>query len=139
MRASLRTALRRLHAEEAGQSLVVLSLSMVVMLGMAALGIDVASWYAKHHQTQVVADSAALAAANCLAHPNGGPSGASLHFEAPTRPTRRTWRSPTQQRTGVTITASQVVINTTTDTVKVNPSATTPSAFASIAGIQQHH
>ncbi len=52
--------------------------SMVVMLGMAALGIDVATWYTEHHQTQVVADSAALAAANCLAHPNIGPSGASL-------------------------------------------------------------
>lgn len=40
---------------------------MLVLIGMSALGIDVGQWYLKHHQAQVVADAAALAAANCLA------------------------------------------------------------------------
>ena len=103
---ALRTALRRLHAEEAGQSLVILALAMVVMLGMAALGIDVATWYTEHHQTQVVADSAALAAANCLAHPNVGPSGASCSSSTDTTDATNVAIAYAAAN-GVTITASQ--------------------------------
>ena len=43
---------------------------MAVIIGMAALAIDVSQWYATRHQAQVAADSAALAGANCMA--NGG-------------------------------------------------------------------
>ena len=66
---ALRTILRRLISEESGQSLVVVVSSMTVLLGVAAFGIDAATWMAKHHQAQLVADSAALAAAQCLANP----------------------------------------------------------------------
>ena len=65
----LRTFLRRLISEESGQSLVVVVSSMTVLLGVAAFGIDAATWMAKHHQAQLAADSAALAAAHCLANP----------------------------------------------------------------------
>jgi Putative Flp pilus-assembly TadE/G-like len=128
------TPLQKLVGCESGQSLVVISLSMVVMLGMAALGIDVASWYTKHHQTQVVADSAALAAANCLAHPNTGPSGSSCSSNTDTTDATNVAVAYAAAN-GIKITASQVVINTTTDRVTVNPSATTPSTFASVLGI----
>jgi Flp pilus assembly protein TadG len=55
------------RAGERGQALVIVVLAMVVIIGMAALAIDIASWYQKHHQAQVAADAAALAAAHCLA------------------------------------------------------------------------
>ena len=57
----------RRAADERGQSLVIVTLAMVVVLGMAAVAIDVATWYQKHHQAQVAADAAALAGANCMA------------------------------------------------------------------------
>jgi hypothetical protein len=58
----------RLQDEERGQALIIVVLSIVVVIGLAAVAIDVAGWYQKHHQAQVSADSAALAAANCLAY-----------------------------------------------------------------------
>jgi hypothetical protein len=39
---------------------------MVLIVGVAALAIDVASWYQTRHRAQVSADASALAAANCL-------------------------------------------------------------------------
>lgn len=52
---------------EDGQSLIVVVIAMFAILALAAYAIDVASWYAKHHQAQVSADAAALGAANCMA------------------------------------------------------------------------
>jgi hypothetical protein len=49
-----------------GQSLVIVVLAMFVVIAIAAAAIDIATWYQKHHQAQVSADAAALAAANCL-------------------------------------------------------------------------
>ncbi len=100
--------LRRLLSDESGQSLVVVVSSMTVLLGVAAFGIDAATWMAKHHQAQVVADSAALAAAQCLAipgHPETIVLTARRHRcrRAPRVPTQRTQtRSPsiTQRQTG---------------------------------------
>ena len=126
--------LKRFHADQAGQSLVIISLSMVAMLGLAALAIDVASWYTKHHQTQVVADSAALAAANCLAHPNAGPSGASCTSHTDVTDATNVAIAYAAAN-GVKITASQVVIDTTNDKVTVNPSASTPAVFAGVFGM----
>lgn len=51
---------------EEGQSLVIVVASMFVIIVIAAFAIDIATWYQKHHQAQVSADAAALAAANCL-------------------------------------------------------------------------
>jgi len=60
----------RFRGDERGQTLVVVALAMVVMVGMLALAVDVASWYQKRHQAQLAADAAALAAAHCLASTN---------------------------------------------------------------------
>lgn len=40
---------------------------MFVIIAIAAVAIDLSSWYQKHHRAQVSADAAALAAANCEA------------------------------------------------------------------------
>lgn len=55
----------RLRGQD-GQSLVIVVLAMFVVIAIAAAAIDIATWYQKHHQAQVSADAAALAAANCL-------------------------------------------------------------------------
>lgn len=59
---------RRVSARaDSGQSLVIVVLAMFAVIAIAALAIDLAQWYQKHHQAQVSADASALAAANCLA------------------------------------------------------------------------
>ncbi|HWD70671.1 MAG TPA: pilus assembly protein TadG-related protein, partial [Solirubrobacteraceae bacterium] len=65
----LRQALRSFRGDESGQSLIVIVSAMTVLLGIAAFAIDTANWMVRHHDAQVVADSAALAAAQCLANP----------------------------------------------------------------------
>lgn len=56
---------------ESGQSLVVVVLALVVIVGLSALAIDVSGWFATHHRAQVAADAAALAAANYMATSDG--------------------------------------------------------------------
>jgi Flp pilus assembly protein TadG len=138
----LRKVLRRLR-DESGQSLIVTVSSMAVLLGMSAYGIDVASWYAKRHQVQVVADAAALAAANCLANP-GAHSGSINSASVPTCSSATDTTDATTvaidyaAANGMTITASQVSFGTGTTgagTVTVTPSGSTPSLFARALGV----
>ena len=138
---ALRTILRRLISEEAGQSLVVVVSSMTVLLGVAAFGIDAATWMAKHHQAQVVADSAALAAAQCLANP-GQPEHMDLNGTQTSIPACTSSSDTADADTvaidyaaanGLTITAGDVSI--ANNTVKVNAQATSAGLFASVSGI----
>lgn len=46
---------------------------MAAVLLAAMVTVDFSDWYALKHQAQTRADAAALAAANCLAHPDAGP------------------------------------------------------------------
>jgi Putative Flp pilus-assembly TadE/G-like len=52
--------------DQGGQALVLSSLFLTVLLGMAAVAIDVGSWYHADRQAQAAADAAALAAAQAL-------------------------------------------------------------------------
>ncbi len=108
------------------------ALGMFVTLAVAAGAIDVASWYQKHHQAQVAADAASLAAANCLA--NSGPG------QTCTSPTDTTDAIQVAEQiaadNGLTIAASQVQIDTTSGQVTVSPGTTAPSILAEAAGIQ---
>ena len=56
---------RRLHSES-GQAIVVMVLFLVVLIGGAAVALDVGSWYREHRQAQLTADAAALAGAQVL-------------------------------------------------------------------------
>src|SRR5256885_14447232 len=51
---------------ERGQAFVLTVVALVVLLGMAALGIDVGSWYKAQRHDQAVADAAALAGSQAL-------------------------------------------------------------------------
>ncbi len=65
--------IRHFRDDTRGQAMVIASAAMFIAMLMAALAIDTAAGYERHHQAQVAADAAALAAANCLA--NAGASG----------------------------------------------------------------
>jgi uncharacterized membrane protein len=52
---------------ERGQSLVLITVFMMSLLGMAALAIDAGSWYQTKRAVQAAADSSALAGASQLA------------------------------------------------------------------------
>ncbi len=117
--------MRRLYSDQGGQSLVIVAIAMLVMLGVAALTIDVGSWYTKRHQAQVAADAGALAAANCLATaactstaPNGDAALVATTIAA---------------ANGVPIPASDVSF--TGNTVKVTAQNAAPSYFANVVGI----
>jgi len=76
----------KFRRQEQGQALVLTVLSLAVMLGMAALVLDVGAWFRTDRQLQATADAAALAGAQLLptdvagakaealsyAHKNGG-------------------------------------------------------------------
>jgi hypothetical protein len=130
--------LRRLHTDESGQSLIIVAIGMVVVMAMAAFTIDVGSWYTQRHHDQVVADSAALAAANCLANPGAhsglGPSCTTSTDTADAQTVAVDYAAAN----GVTITTSNVSVNTTNDTVNVTASTTSPSFFANLFGLHSN-
>jgi hypothetical protein len=61
----LKFALTRLRSER-GQALILAALAMVVILGFAALAIDVGYWYSQKREVQNAVDAAALAGAQEL-------------------------------------------------------------------------
>ena len=61
----LKCALTRLRSER-GQALVLAALSMVVILGFAAMAIDVGYWFSQKREVQKAVDAAALAGAQEL-------------------------------------------------------------------------
>jgi hypothetical protein len=125
--------LRRLRSEERGQSLILVTIAMAIGLGFCAVGIDTASWYQKSHQMQVVADSAALAAANCLASPNVGPTGDICTSSTDFSDAKQVAVNYAAMN-GVQISTGNVTISG--NTVKVATAATSPSFFAQIFGIK---
>ena len=139
---ALYRALQKLIRDDSGQSLVVVISSMTVLMGIAAFGIDAATWMAKHHQAQVVADSAALAAAHCLANPGAAASSIVLHGTKTTVPSCTSSSDATDAdqvaidyaaANGLTITDSNVTISGSS--VKVRAPATSGGVFSKVAGI----
>jgi len=138
----LRELLRRLRRDESGQSLIVIVSAMTVILGVAGFSIDAANWMVRHHDAQVVADSAALAAAQCLATPNqastmlvNGTQQTVKCSSSTDTPDAQTMAIDYAAANGVSIHASDVSIDTTKDIVTVNASTTTPSVLARVMGI----
>jgi Flp pilus assembly protein TadG len=120
---SIRSLLQRRRGQdgELGQALVLTALAMLVILAMSAVGIDMATWYQKHHQAQVAADSAALAAANYMA--NGG--------SAPTATSTATTYAGDNQAT-----IGNVTVDTATKKVTVSVSIPAPAFLANVVGIR---
>jgi hypothetical protein len=112
---------------------VLAALMMLVVLGMAAMAIDLATWYQKHHRVQVAADAAVLAAANCLANSsstNTSPNGCS----SPNDPNAVTVARNMASANGEALASSNV--NLGFDSVTVTLPDTAPALFASIDNIK---
>lgn len=124
-RGRIRQRLSEARDDERGQSLIIVVLAMFVLLGMGALGIDMATWYQRHHSAQVAADAAALAAANYMA--NGGNAGSATT-------TATTYAASNQS----TIAASNVTVDATAHTVTVQVPVSAPPILASLLGIKQY-
>jgi Flp pilus assembly protein TadG len=124
-------SLRGVATDESGQSLVIIALSMTVVIAVSAFAIDVGSWYAKHHQAQVAADAAALAAADCLANSGSGKTCTSTSDVTDATNVAVAYAA----KNGITINANQVTVNPTSGTVLVNASPAAPAFFANLFGI----
>ena len=105
---------------ESGQSLVVVVLSIGLVIAVAAFAIDVGMWLARHHQAQVTADAAALAAANYMS--TGGSA-----------PTATTYATTYASDNHISINASDVTVDTGAKTVSVRVPTTGALVFAGIA------
>ena len=92
---------------------------MFAVIVIAALAIDAATWYQKHHNAQVAADSAALAAANYMS--SGGTASVATS-------TATTYAGSN----GISIPSADVTIDPTKETVTVTVPTTGALTFAGI-------
>ncbi len=65
---------------ERGQALVIFALALVALLGMAALVLDVGSWFRAQRRLQAVADAAVLAGAQALPYDAGTANALALDY-----------------------------------------------------------
>lgn len=101
--------------------LVLVAVCMVAFLGMAALAIDIGSFYHAQRQAQAAADAGALAAADDL---STNPSGVTVDAQS-------------LAQTNFPSASTATVSEPTSTSVKVTVSASTPSFFGRFLGITQ--
>jgi Flp pilus assembly protein TadG len=114
---------RRSPAAQCGQSLALITVFMMVLLGACALAIDVGSWYQAKRAAQASADASALAGASQL------PAGWSY------AQTAATGEFTTNKGASDTATYQNVTVNASNDSVKVTVTRPSSSYFAKLFGI----
>ncbi|HET9721277.1 MAG TPA: pilus assembly protein TadG-related protein [Solirubrobacteraceae bacterium] len=119
---------------ESGQALILTALAMTLVLLMSAVAIDMATWYQKHHQAQVAADAAALAAANCLANGKTTTSTGN-NCTSPTDTTDAKSVANQIAATNLPTSTDQVQVDTISHTVTVTASATPQVDFAGLVSL----
>jgi Flp pilus assembly protein TadG len=108
---------------ENGQAMVLTVLFLVGLLGMAALVLDVGSWFREKRQLQLSADAAALAGAQAL--PGSPANATSLAIQYATT-------------NGRPVTASDIAITSdlsSNDTIRVQAKSNPPGFFSKLFGI----
>jgi Flp pilus assembly protein TadG len=118
----IRRSAHRPSLSERGQTLALITVFMMSLLGMAALAIDAGSWYQTKRAVQAAADSAALAGGSQL------PAGWSY---------AQTTAAATYAKNGRasdTVSYQNVTTTTTNDSVKVTASRDGGSYFARLFG-----
>jgi Flp pilus assembly protein TadG len=120
-RRSFTDSLRRRSSEESGVVLVIVAGMMIAVLGMAALAIDIGSFYKAQRQAQTAADAGALAASQDLPLAKGSAAGDGTTYALKNYP-----------GAAATVTTSY---NGDSTQVRVSVTATTPSFFGRIFGI----
>lgn len=108
---------------ESGQVLALTAVTMVGLLAMAAFVIDVGAAYRLHRRTQAAADASALAAAQML--PDTATATSISNGKA------------AQNLPDGTVTPSYSQTYAANDTVTATASASTPSFFAKVVGVNQ--
>jgi Flp pilus assembly protein TadG len=109
--------------EEKGQAAVLTVVCLAVMLGMAALVLDVGAWFRTDRKLQATADAAALAGAQDLPKSVGAGKAAALDYA---------------NRNGGHVAASDITVSTSftaNDTIAVKATKTDPGFFSKILGI----
>jgi hypothetical protein len=110
---------------ERGQAVVLTVLAMVVLLGMAALVLDVGAWFHEKRQLQATADAAALAGAQALPERPSDATNLALSYAG--------------KNGGGGVTAGDITISTSkygNDTIRVNTHKTDPGFFSRVLGIK---
>jgi len=108
---------------ESGQAIVLMTLSLVVIMGMAALVLDVGNWFHTKRRLQGTADAAALAGAQRLPD---DPSGA------------QTMAMSYANQNGGDVAGANIIVTSTVlpnDTISVRARKTDPGIFSGILGI----
>lgn len=112
---------------ESGQAVVLMVLALVVLLGMAALVLDVGAWFHDKRRLQGTADAAALAGAQQLPDDPAAAKDMALTYAG---------------RNGGDVAGSDVVISTTVlpnDTIAVKADRSDAGIFGSVLGIGAAH
>lgn len=109
--------------DERGQAIVLMVLSLVVIMGMAALVLDVGNWYHTKRRLQGTADAAALAGAQLLPDDSSGAQSQALTYA---------------NKNGGDVAGANITVTSTVlpnDTISVRARKTDPGIFSGILGI----
>jgi hypothetical protein len=109
--------------DERGQAIVLMTLSLVVMMGMATLVLDVGNWYHTKRRLQGTADAAALAGAQLLPTDSSGAQSQALAYA---------------NKNGGDVAGGNIAVTSTVlpnDTISVRARKTDPGIFSGILGI----
>ncbi len=109
--------------DERGQATVLTVVFLSVLLGMAALAIDVGTWYKQKRDMQVVADAAALAGAQALPEDPSTATSLAIQYAS---------------QNGLTLSSSDISFSdeiTAHDTINVHASSSAAGVFAKLFGI----
>jgi hypothetical protein len=107
---------------ERGQAVVLAVLALVVLLGMAALVLDIGAWYRTKRQLQATADAATLAGAQMLPDSPDGAKSMALAYA---------------DKNGGNVLGANVVVTSTVlpnDTIAVRAEKKEPGIFSSVLG-----
>jgi Flp pilus assembly protein TadG len=108
---------------ESGQAFVLTTLSLVVIMGMAALVLDVGAWFHTKRRVQGTSDAAALAGAQLLPNDPSGAKAMALSYA---------------NKNGGSVAGADITISSTllaNDTISVKGEKTDPGVFTGVLGI----
>lgn len=108
---------------EVGQAFVLMTISMAVMMGMAALVLDVGSWFRTDRRLQQTADAATLAGAQMLPKDPSAAKSTALSYA---------------NQNGGDVQSADIEVTTTftaNDTISVRAAKTDPGFFAKVFGM----
>lgn len=108
---------------ERGQAIVLMTLSLVVVMGMAALVLDVGNWFHTKRRLQGTADAAALAGAQRLPDDPSGAQAMAMSYA---------------NQNGGDVAGANIVVSSTVlpnDTISVRARKTDPGFFSGVLGI----